>query len=73
MRKKYERGINRSSRLEVLPEKALPEIPQNQQENTRAGTSLSTESQAEPPSELREIPKTSPAPLTERLQWLLPN
>ena len=46
VRKVYERRINRSSRPEALREKALPEIPQNQQENTHAGASLLTESQA---------------------------
>ena len=65
-------------------EKALPEIQQNQQENTCAAASLSTESQAyglqlskmetpgqASPCEPCKIPQNNP--LTECLQWLLPN
>ena len=74
MRKGHERGINRSSRPEVLCRKGAPRnpskptgkdlcrsLPINRVTGIRPGTLLKMETPAQAPSrELREIPKNNP-------------
>ena len=84
MSKGYERGINRSSRPEVLCKKGAPRnpakptgkhprqgLPINKATGLRSATPPPVTLQPAPPSEPREIPQNTL--LTERPRWLLPN